>query len=82
MAENNRNKHLILRQTSKYFKLSKIRETLLERLCQRNDDCTLPTSLVLGGEGLEVPGILQGLHLFVNSPAEQADEVQAVQFEL
>lgn len=37
------------------------------------------TSLVLRGEGLEVPGILQGLHLVADSPTEQADEVQAVQ---
>lgn len=39
------------------------------------------TSLVLRGEGLEVPGILQGLHLVADSPTEQADEVQAVQLE-
>lgn len=42
----------------------------------------MPTSLVLRGEWLEVPGILQGLHLVADSSTEQADEVQAVQFEL
>lgn len=41
----------------------------------------LSTSLVLRSEGLEVPGILQGLHLVADSPTEQADEVQAVQLE-
>lgn len=41
----------------------------------------LYTSLVLRGEGLEMPGILQGLHLVADSPTEQADKVQAVQLE-
>lgn len=42
---------------------------------------SLCTSLVLRGERLEVPGILQGFHLVVHSPTEQADEVQAMQLE-
>ena len=37
---------------------------------------------MLGGEGLEVPGVLQGLQLVADAPVEQADEVQAVQLEL
>ena len=41
----------------------------------------MSTSLVLRGEGLKVPGILQGLHLVADSSTEQADEVQAVQLE-
>lgn len=43
--------------------------------------CMLSTSLVLRGKGLEVPGILQGLHLFADSPTEQADEEQPMQLE-
>lgn len=40
------------------------------------------TSLVLRGEGLKMPGVLQGLHLVADSPAEQTDKVQAMQLEL
>lgn len=41
----------------------------------------LLTSLVLRSKRLEVPGVLQGLHLLADSAAEQADEVQAMQLE-
>lgn len=41
----------------------------------------LLTSLVLRSKRLEVPGVLQGLHLLADSAAEQADKVQAVQLE-
>lgn len=40
------------------------------------------TSLVLRGKGLKMSGILQGLHLVRDSPAEQADKVQTMQLEL
>lgn len=42
---------------------------------------SLLTSLVLRSKRLEVPGVLQGLHLLADSTAEQADEVQAMQLE-
>lgn len=57
------------------FAYERLRRVRLRSMCPS-------TSLVLRGEGLEVPGILQGLHLVVDSPTEQADEVQAVQLEL
>lgn len=41
----------------------------------------LLTSLVLRSKRLEVPGVLQGLHLLADSAAEQADKVQAMQLE-
>ena len=40
------------------------------------------TPLVLCGEGLEVAGVLQRLHLVADAAVQQADEVQAVQLEL
>lgn len=37
---------------------------------------------MLRGEGLKMPGILQGLHLVSDSTTEQADKVQTMQLEL
>lgn len=41
----------------------------------------LLTSLVLRSKRLEVPSILQGLHLLTNSATEKTDEIQAMQLE-
>lgn len=48
----------------------------------RDKEFMLQTSLVLRGKGLEVPGVLQSLHLVTDSSTEKTYKVQAVQLEL